>query len=269
MVHEVCRWDTTRGESLVAKVNELDQAPTFEREKAQLEWYRAHSELPVPRPMVTFRDPEHAVSGLVMAYVPGPNLAEAQLSRRGMHRVQRELADHVAALHCHQGEAFGPALEPSAEHTRWIDAFAPGFRKEFERVREQLSSRARDVVDKLQDRLERWLPDHVAPVLVHGDLWATNILVDDSHPDRPRILAFIDCEASYCDPEYELAYLRLFQTADQTFFDVYRRTHALRDGFEQRCRVYWLNTMLLHVRHFGEQYLPACEQLADQLRRLM
>ena len=52
------------------------------------------------------------------------------------------------------------------------------------------------------------------------------------------------------------------------FFDLYRRRHPLRPGFSRRCRVYWLNTALMHVRTFGDKYLPQCEELVQQLKAL-
>ena len=42
-----------------------------------------------------------------------------------------------------------------------------------------------------------------------------------------------------------------------------------RPGFETRCRIYWLNTMLLHVRYFGDaHYVHASEGLARELPHL-
>ena len=102
-------------------------------------------------------------------------------------------------------------------------------------------------------------------MLFRSDLWATNFLVDDADPDRPRITGFVDGLANYADAEFELAYLLVFGAANGTFFDHYTRRHPLRPGFDRRCRVYWLNTMLIHVRHFGAAYLPRTESIAREL----
>ena len=274
MVHRVCYWRTDAPDDarceLVVKLNQRDHYMGFQRERDHLRWYRQHTNLPVPEPIVAFDDADAEVSGLIMTYVPGINLAEATLSDTGIRRLQRAFAEHIADLHSHTRDYFGPALGvEDAGRTRWVDAFAPSLEREFRAVRDQLSSRNRMTIDALLRDLDHWLPDQATPTLVHGDLWSTNILVDDRHPDHPHLLAFVDVHAAYCDPEYELAYLRLFHTADDTFFHAYRKHHALRDGFDRRCRVYWLNTMLLHVRRFGEHYLPACEKIGAQLRRIM
>ncbi len=99
MVHQVCRWDTDGDPpTLVAKLNSLKHAATFRDERAHLQWYRDHSELPVPQPMTAFEDEAHDIGGLLMEHIPACNLAQARLSPEGMRRLQHELAEHIAAL---------------------------------------------------------------------------------------------------------------------------------------------------------------------------
>ncbi|MEX0653482.1 MAG: fructosamine kinase family protein [Phycisphaeraceae bacterium] len=253
---------------LVAKINTLDHYDTFAREMAELNWYRRRSSFPVPTPYACFADEQLNISGLLMERVAGTNLADARLSPRGVASLQQQMAVHVAGLHTHTRATFGPAGDGQPGQPRWLDVFTPVIEREFHAVREQLGSRARETAHHVIEHLGHWLPEQATPTLVHGDLWTTNILVDDAHADRPRLLAFIDPAATYADTEYELAYLRLFQTADETFFETYTQQHPLRPGFERRCRVYWLNTMLLHIRLFGDRYVAACEDVTHQLRRL-
>jgi len=113
--------------------------------------------------------------------------------------------------------------------------------------------------------LTDWLPETNRPTLVHGDVWAANILVDDSDPDSPQIKAMIDSNAQFADVEYELAYLRIFSTADVNFFSRYTKRYQLIDGFVNRCLVYGLNTMMIHLWMFGPSYLASCEDLISQI----
>lgn len=104
---------------------------------------------------------------------------------------------------------------------------------------------------------------------MHGDIWHNNIIVDDRDPDRPRITGYIDGGGLFAEVEYELAYLLAFGgLVGDRFFRAYSRRHPLQDGFLRRCRVYWLNTMLLHLWLFGRDYLPRCEQLAREIEEL-
>ncbi len=268
-INHVFEW-TTDGlpSAVVAKMNLSHNVRHFHREKASLEFFRRFTRLPVPDPWVVMEDePELDGAGLLMQRLDGCNLSDARLTPRGLLHLQHELAKHVIDLHTHHRATYGSALTPEGQ-SRWLDNFQPILEEEFAAVRDLLSSNARWFIDDLIAHLERWLPEQATPTLVHGDLWATNILVDDAHPDAPVITGFVDAAAQYCDPEYELAYLRMFHTAGEAFFELYRRRHPLRPGFSRRCRIYWLNTALMHVRTFGERYLPQCEELVQQLRVL-
>lgn len=254
--------------SIVAKLNNSRSAKLFRREMASLRVYQENTALPVPTPIAYLEDePEFDGSGLLMERIDGINLSEAKVTPKGVHAMQGDLAKHVVALHSHHRATYGSALDPEGP-ARWIDSFGPVISEEFFRVRELLPSKVRWIVDDVIKNLEAWLPEQSTPTLVHGDLWSNNIMVDDGHPEKPQIQAFIDVSASYCDPEYELAYLRMFNTADDSFFERYRRRHPLRSGFSRRCRVYWLNTMMMHVRVFGEKYVPGTEQLAFDLKAM-
>lgn len=268
-INRVVEW-TTDGQpgSIVAKLHNSRNVKSFRREMVSLSTYRKHTTLPVPEPWAVLEDePEFDGAGLLMEKIDGITLADAKVSVRGMAHLQAQLARHLIDLHSHHRSTYGTALQDQGV-PRWLDNFQPAIEKEFDHVRPFLSSNSRWFIDELIQNLEHWLPEQATPTLVHGDLWANNILVSDAHPDEPDILAFIDGLASYCDPEYELAYLRMFQTADDSFFEKYRHHHPLRSGFSTRCRVYWLNTMMMHVRVFGEKYIPACENMAAQLKTL-
>ena len=267
MVHQVTLWQLDREPGrVVVKLDRPEAVEGFQREHDALAYYRAHTSLPVPEPLACFSDGELGVAALVMEHIDAPNLAAARLNAAGREQVDRQLAEHVAALHAHQGEAFGSPADAAHQHGRWLDVFGPRLEAQFRAARDQLASRHREVVEAVIRDLPAHLPEQATPTLIHGDLWATNILVDDTHAGRPRVRAFIDAQPALADAEYELAYLRLFNTAGAGFFQTYERWHRLRPGFEHRCRVYWMQTLLLHLHRFGPAYLPMCEQVLEQLR---
>lgn len=254
--------------SLVAKVSEEPDHGGFRWEYDSLRYFRERTTFPVPRPYACL-DGDEAFAGkcLLMAKVPGKHLGQVRLTAGGMARLQRQMADLVADLHEHRRDTYGPAWQPGGP-TRWLDRFGPQIASEFEAVADRLRPVSRRTIARLLADLGDWLPEFGQPTLVHGDLWATNIMADDTDGEAPRITAFLDGGARFTEVEYELAYLRVFHTADASFFEHYATRHAIRDGFDSRCRVYWLNTMLLHVRVFGADYLPPCERLADELAKL-
>ena len=269
-INRVLEWVLDKPDtSIVAKLNHRKSAKHFRKEMASLQIFAERTGLPVPLPIACVADePGFDGSGLLMEKIDGVPLSDAKVSPTGMRHLERELAAHVTELHGHHRGTYGNAVRETGGTQRWLDIFEPMIRGEYDHVRPQLSSQARWIIDDILGHLEAWLPEGATPTLVHGDLWANNILVSDAHPDRPTTRAFIDGNASYADPEYELAYLRIFNTVGDEFFRLYRQRHPLRAGFGRRCRVYWLNTMMLHARTFGERYLPACEDLAMQLKQL-
>ena len=242
--------------------------PGLHHECETLRWHRCHSNLPVPEPYAFYRgSPDHEGTWLFLEKLPGRNLGAARLSASGVRGCEEQLAEHLVDLHRHKRKQYGSAVDGSGSDS-WLAQFGPAIESEFRAVRDRLSPSARATVDRLLDDLPAWLPEFGDPTLVHGDIWANNIMIDDRDPDRPAITGFIDGGATYAEVESELAYLLVFNTAGERFFDLYGREHALRPGFERRCRVYWLRTIMLHVRVFGDAYLPRCEQLAEEIGRL-
>jgi fructosamine-3-kinase len=264
---------TTDGEPrrVVAKLSSKPGHRGFEHEHSVLDWVRTHTRFPVPEPYGC--DVSGEVFGgscLMMERLPGENLGHAQLTSSERQEVERQMARHVAALHEFRRGTYGSALRTEADGLdRWIDDFGPRIRREFEEVAGRLTSGARTSIGAMLESIDEWLPEAGEPTLVHGDLWATNIIVDPLASGAPQVTGFVDGGCNYADVEYELAYLLVFRTVGNAFFEEYEHHHELRPGFEVRCRVYWINTMLLHVRVFGdEHYVQACEGLARELERL-
>ncbi len=265
MVNRVEAW-RLEGEGapaeVVVKISPHLEDARFRHEYESLRYYREHTPFPVPQP-------HGCVSGiggfsgtvLMMERLPGNHLGSARLTEEGHADVQRQMARHVADLHARRGEGYGSAVE-GERLTRWREWFGPRLQHNYEQAAKDLSPSARQSCERVLEALPEWLPEAGEPTLVHSDLWATNVMVDDADPERPRVTGYVDPSALFTDVEYELAYLLVFATADDTFFDEYQRHHALRPGFERRCLVYWLNTLLLHVWRFGREYVPRTERIA-------
>jgi len=269
MVNTVEKWFTDgHPAALVAKVSPQPNNKDLLAEFESLKWYRRNTSFPVPEPYVC-----STVTGtfdgtcLLMEAIEGRNLGTARVSYSGSKKLQKQLAHILVELHGHTRETYGSALEPAGP-ARWLDIFEPMIRSNYDKCKSHLSSPARASIEKMLSQIETWLGESNRPTLVHGDIWATNIMVDDRDPDNPTICAFLDSHASYCEVEYELAYLRVFNTADEIFFAEYCKRYPLRGDFDKRCLVYWLNTMMLHVWKFGDTYTPSTESLAKRIRML-
>ncbi|MGB0767618.1 MAG: fructosamine kinase family protein [Phycisphaeraceae bacterium] len=254
--------------ALVAKVNDQSESTHYAAEMQSLRYLRENTHFPVPIPFAFIEhDPAYDGTMLILQKIKGRTLEGAELSSAGKHFFQIEFGAVVAELHRFEAVRFGPAATKQP-YDNWIDYYGPMAEEIADKARDLLPSSERPVLDHVVKYLDQWLNHKPTPTLIHGDLWANNIMIDDAHPDRPRILSFLDTVASYADPEYELAYLQLFGTAGETFFDIYARFHDIDPGYKRRSRIYWLITLLQHAGRYGNQYIPQCERLTKEIRRM-
>jgi fructosamine-3-kinase len=270
MVSRVELWGTDGcPPELVCKRSDTDEeSEGLGRQARALSWMRAHTDFPMPdvHGLVTLAE-RPGKSYLLLERLAGHNLAEARLTRAGLDEVHRQMAEHLGRLHSRRGARYGSAVDGEQCDT-WLAWFGPRLESNYRDASSRLSATARAAIRQLLGSLPSWLPESHAPTVVHGDLWHTNIIVDDTSGEQPRITGYIDGGALFADVEYELAYLLVFGMVDQRFFDCYRELQPIREGFERRCLVYWLNTMLLHLWLFGVDYLDRTERLARQIAAL-
>ncbi|MBV8537650.1 MAG: fructosamine kinase family protein, partial [Alphaproteobacteria bacterium] len=111
-------------------------------------------------------------------------------------------------------------------------------------------------LEALAGKLERWIGNDSRPALIHGDLWAGNILSRGA-----QIVALIDPALYFADPEIELAFMTLFGSVGEQFFASYGERRKMRPGFfEERRDLYNLYPLLVHVRLFGGAYVAQVDR---------
>ena len=239
------------GGRCVAKVA---AAGGLEVEGWMLEYLGARSRLPVPRVL-------HAEAGLLLLeHVPNDGRA---MSAGG----EREAADMLADLHgihsarygFERDTVIGGLPQPNAETTRWVDFFRDRrlvFMGGRAAAAGGISAQCLTRLGRLCDRIEEWVDEPERPSLVHGDVWSGNVLTHDG-----RVTSFVDPAVYHADAEIELAFIRLFSTFGEAFFDRYRERRGIRAGFfEARCDVYNLYPLLVHAELFGGSYGAAVDR---------
>ena len=215
MIAAVYRVTLAEGKDVVVKagdaVSRLDVEGDMLRHLAQV------SGLPLP-PLI-HSEPDL----LVLGYVEGSSDLD--------ERAQEHAAELLAALHgvtwTHYGHTqdtlIGPLHQPNPPSSSWVDFFRE--QRLLYMAREALRANAIDSslcarIDSFAGHLERWLDEARQPALVHGDVWATNLLASEG-----RITAFLDPAIYYAHEEIELAYTTLFGSRGRSFGDAFYRRY--------------------------------------------
>lgn len=119
------------------------------------------------------------------------------------------------------------------------------------------------------ERLERLCRDlykridmsTIYPSLLHGDIWSGNVLFEKQGA------CLIDPAIYYGDKEMELAFILLFGTFGETFFDSYSAVHPLSEDFyATKVPLYQLYPVLVHVALYGGSYTGELEALLKSLQ---
>jgi len=106
------------------------------------------------------------------------------------------------------------------------------------------------LLDRAEARIMELLGSAVEPpVILHGDLWGGNYLVDERGE-----ACLIDPAVYYGHREADLAMTRLFGGFDHSFYAAYSEAAPLAAGHEDRLPIYQLYHVLNHFNLFGGGY---------------
>lgn len=251
------------GRQVVAKRPRMDQPDTTATEKMMLNHLMAASALPVPE--VLFQ----SKGILVISYLPHAGATDAEAAAR-------DIASHVAKLHDVQpkkGTSFygfekdtfiGPLPQQNKALENWCDFFVErrllamaGSATRTGKLSQGLMTR----IEAFAAKIEEFLPKRPSSSLLHGDLWAGNILIDGD-----RAAGFIDPAISYGHAEMDLAFIDLMGGLAPTFFEAYNDFRPLDTEYQStRKPIYQLWPLLVHVRLFGGGYVGQVDTILSRL----
>ena len=243
---------STKSRGMSNAVVKVDLEGDLACEGRMLQYLRDHSQLPVPQVYA------QAEGVLVLEHLPGSSLVNTN--------AERHMAELLADLHNVTADTYGFAEDtligslnlPNGWHDDWGQFFADKRLVHFANLaheRGRLPEKTLARVQRLAEGVAEWLEPN-PPGLVHGDVWRGNVLAENS-----TITGIIDPAIYYADPEVDLAYIDLFGTFGDAFWQRYHELRPLADAFWQSRRaLYSLFPLLVHVYYFGGGYLAGVEQ---------
>ncbi len=170
-----------------------------------------------------------------------------------------QLGHDLAALHNIQASTFGLDVDnfigslpqSNKQHLSWAQFYYherlyPQLKKAFDLG--FLETRSIKNEHHWVTRIEN-LIDNVTPVLLHGDLWAGNCILNKKGSGT-----VIDPAVYYGHNEVDIAMSLLFGGFDETFYDAYFSEIGRVPGLQDRILLYQLYYLLVHLNLFGMSY---------------
>jgi fructosamine-3-kinase len=274
-INTTLRLQTRDHHNAVLKITPHRVDRTYADEMHQLRLLRDVG-IPVPQVYVCHSGSlDRPFSYILMEFVEGIDLGKAKSSCSSdeFDLIQAHLAELVLLMHDRRAPQY---MRVTAAEPKRFDHWCECYRDIFDGIwtevarSEVLPVKARKVVSRVHDRLDRLLADSDTPRLVHWDLWATNILTKQESDGRWRVSALLDPNCKYANAEAEIAYLELFHTVTPTFMRAYQAQYKLTPEYHAiRKPVYQLYSLINHLRLFGQDYLKPVLAAIDKVSRLV
>ena len=257
------------GDKIFMKANAKNNAGFFTAEVDGLTAIAATHTIETPKIICTGTDDGEDVgySFLLLNYIPSgeknKNFLEAfAKDLAALHKADTSkiLSDKETQFGFFQDNFIGARPQKNTPTRTWIEFFrdnrlAPQFRD----ADSYFTPSDREKITKLLDNLDRFLIEPEKPSLLHGDLWAGNVMC--SAEGKPVL---IDPACYIGHREADLAMTQLFGGFPQGFYDAYNQAYPLQPGYEERRDLYNLYQLLNHLNLFGPTYLEPVLSIVEE-----
>ena len=250
----------TESERFFCKVQRSKNAfDMFQTEIEGLKALKASNTIGVPQVLTCNRTDNGAL--LILEYIERktPNIVDFE-----------NLGFQLAALH-KMGDAktfgferdnfIGSLPQFNKKSDNWVDFYV------WERLQPQLkmaldsgrlNSAEVPAESKLFSRCNNLFPS-IKPSLLHGDLWSGNFLIASN--GQPYL---IDPAVYAGHHEVDLAMTRLFGGFEERFYHAYYEVIPKETGEKERCEIYQLYYLLVHLNLFGTSYKSSVNHILQR-----
>lgn len=245
MISQVVKLDFENHQPVVVKYGDNSHDLTIEA--YMLNYLKANSSLPIPA--VIHAEPNLLVMDYIESTTGLNTSTQAKLGKllAGLHQITH------TKFGLERDTLIGPIHQPNPLSNSWIAFFRQNrllYMADVALKSGYLPQPMHQRILKLATQLDKFLIEPENPVLIHGDMWTTNILIRDE-----QIIGIIDPALYYGHNEMELAYMTLFGSVSQDFFNSYAQIIPVEPAFfDTRRHIYNLYPLLVHVTIFGTKY---------------
>ena len=246
----------TKKNQFVIKVNYSEKYPKiFEKEKKGLELLNKSSFI---IPNVFSNGSLKQLDYLILEYINPGEFINWEI-----------FGENLASLHQITSEEFGLDYDNyigSIEQINscdknWFDFYANKrliLLMKLARNKNLLTNKDCNDIEHICNSLKDIIPNSL-PSLIHGDLWAGNIISTEN-----GVPVLIDPAVYYGHPEIDWAMLDLFGNFPKISFDTYNEINPLEIGFQNRKDIYQLYPLLVHLVLFGSGYYSAVKRIVKK-----
>ncbi len=182
------------------------------------------------------------------------------------------LAEEILKIHQNTNEKYGfkfdaqiGALKQTNEFTdNWIIFFRDKrLNSIFELINNDnpMSSHINQRIEKLLKNIHDFIPNNPIPRLLHGDLWAGNILYNNG-----KLVGLIDPGIFFGHNELEIAYLTWFNFVNEEFIKIYSNIIPIEKDYFEYEPIYQLYYCLLNVHLWDRMYIRDVEKLLNKIK---
>lgn len=174
-----------------------------------------------------------------------------------------ELHKSYGRMHGFETDTYiGILPQPNELNPNWLEYYRE------KRLRTQLeigienghiTDKRRKQLEKLLERLDKWIPSFVEPSHLHGDFYSGNWIVGPG--GEPFI---VDPSFLYGDRHFEIAFTELFGGFPKKFYEAYNENYPLRKDYDDVKPIYQLYYLLAHLNMFGEAYGESVDKILNK-----
>jgi len=256
-INEAYRLTLTDGKCIFMKTNTKANLPLFTAEAAGLTAIARTKAVSTPRILGIGTDGEGAgYSFLLLEFVAGKNRSKnywEDFARRlaDMHRASTAGLVSNGKYGFDGDNYIGRRRQINTGHDGWISFFRDcRLGPQFEDAARYFDREDSKRIIRFLDHIDEVLLEPEYPSLLHGDLWAGNVITG-----KDGETWLIDPAVYVGHAEADIAMTELFGGFPPAFYAAYKEAAPLQPGYERRRDVYNLYHLLNHLNMFGRIYL--------------